>query len=461
MVYSVPGPPYIPGPGKREGPLEIFGPVRRSLGFAYRCSLVAALASLLPVSLAVGGTTPSDVGSSWWLNLRSTGYLTQTEDAAGDVVDRLRAFQHVSGTVSGLADGRLRLRVSGRFAGDLRDDPVGDETARLYTGYAEYRIDRRLRMVLGRQFLREGVAGLTLDGLRVTARPAHGLDVGLWGGAGAPRDRAFAAGDLSVGAAYGGRVAYAPRPGLRLAVSAAVRERGGETAQRPVGLELAASPRRDLRLAGRLDYDLELEDWGRMEAHARWAPASGRTALSVQLVDRRPLIDAASWFARFAELKRIRMARALLRHETERRLGGEIEYTGAYVDGRTSTRLGAALLLPDARLGYSLRLGAAGEESTLYGDLRRRLLTWLSVGAHASLVTYALFEDAPTAHERELTTLSARVEADLRPGLRLLAEVQNVRTPVYDEDVRLLLGLNVSMARGASRLGLGRGGGLR
>lgn len=415
---------------------------------------------LATVSSAAGTSAPA-AGSSWWLNLRSTGYFTQTEAPDGESFDRLHAFQHVSGTVNGLAGGKLRLRVSSRFAGDLRDDVTSDDRSRLYAGLAELRLDPRLRLMLGRQFLREGVAGLTLDGLRIAARPARGMDMSLWGGARAPYDHAFEAGDFSEDAAYGGRVAYAVTHDLRLAASAAVRESSGETVERPVGLELAAAPLRGLHVTGRADYDLEAEDWGRLEAYARWIPTPGRPSLTVQYIDRHPHIDATSWFARFADLDRIRMARAVLRHETDRRFGGELEFTGTFVDDRSSTRLGAALLLPDARIGYSVRLGEAGEESAFYGDLQRRLLTWLSAGAHASLVTYALFDDAPAAYERDLTTLSARLEADLRPGLRLLAEVQSVQTPVYDKDVRMLLGLNVSMARGVSRLGLDRGGWLR
>jgi len=417
---------------------------------------------LLAVTFAgAADTSAPAAGTSWWFNLRSTGYMYQTDDPAGSSLNYLRTYQHVSGRVSGLAGGRIKLRASSRFAGDLRFDGNNDNSARLYAGHAEIRLDPRVQARVGRQFLREGVAGLTLDGLWFSVRPDKRLDVSLWGGARAPYTHDFEVGSLSDDSAYGGRIGFTASPGLRFAVSGAVRERGGVTAARPVGLEATAAVVRNLRVVGRLTYDLEYEDWGRMEAYARWTPAPNRPSLTLQLIDRRPAIDAASYFARFTDMKRIRMARTVARYETRQRFGGELEFTGLYIDDRSSSRFGAALLLPDMRLGYSLRLGEAGEESAFYGDVQRRLLPWLWVSGHASLVTYALLEDAPVQDERELATFAARVRADLRPGFQLTAEVQSIRTPTYDEDIRLLLGMNLSMARGMSRLGLGRGGWLR
>ena len=46
-------------------------------------------------------------------------------------------------------------------------------------------------------------------------------------------------------------------------------------------------------------------------------------------------------------------------------------------------------------------------------------------------------------------------------GLRVVAEVQSLENPFFSEDVRVLLGVDLSMARGASRFGLDRGGWLR
>ncbi len=161
------------------------------------------------------------------------------------------------------------------------------------------------------------------------------------------------------------------------------------------------------------------------------------------------------------DIRRIRLARASVRHALPSKFGGEVEYMGSFVGGRAATRLGAAALVPGGRVGYSARLGDLGEENRFYGELGRRLTSWLMLEAEAAVMTYALFQDAPSDQDRDLTTLAARARVDLRPGLRVLAEVQRLHNPAHDSDVRFLLGLDVSMARGSSPMGLDRGGWLR
>jgi hypothetical protein len=73
-----------------------------------------------------------------------------------------------------------------------------------------------------------------------------------------------------------------------------------------------------------------------------------------------------------------------------------------------------------------------------------------------SHVSYTFLEDDPTQEERVVTAFSGRLRADLRPGLRVTAEIQRIETPLHDHDVRLLLGVNLSAAGGASRFGLNR-----
>lgn len=183
--------------------------------------------------------------------------------------------------------------------------------------------------------------------------------------------------------------------------------------------------------------------------------------MTVQYVDRYPTIDAASWFSRFTGLERIRLARAGVRWESEGRWGGELEGVGAYVGSRTDARMGLAILLPVARVGYSLRTGDGGDENSVYGEAAWQARPWLRLEGEASYLTYALFADAPEDQERDLTTLAARARVELRSGLNVTAEVQSLVNPVYDRDVRVLLGVDLAMGRGASRFGLDQGGWLR
>lgn len=398
---------------------------------------------------------------SWQVTYKATGYSFQTVNSSGNTKDHYHHFQSLSGSASGLAGGKLTFRGSGRFAGDQLADVNPAEQGKFYSGLAEMRFTPRFKAMVGRQFVTAGVTNLTLDGAQVNYRPNSRWNLSGWAGAKAPTTLAFELGDFGQDTAFGARAAFVPSRNWRLAVSAAQRERGGQIAARPVGAELMTRAIKNTRAFGRVSYDTEQDRMARLQAQAQWRRSANAPVVDLQYIDRYPTIDAASWFSRFTDLKRIRLARASVRHELPSRFGGEFEYLGSFVGERTSSRLGLAALVPGGRIGYSVRLGDAGEENRLYGEFGHGVTPWLWLGGEATVLTYALMSDAPTDQDRDLTALVARARIDLRPGLRVLAEVQSLANPEYDHDVRFLLGLDVSMARGSSRLGLDRGGWLQ
>ena len=398
---------------------------------------------------------------SWYFGLRSTGYFYQAQDPGADATNEFQTWQHFSGTASRLADGWLTLRGSGRFAGGLPEDAWGLEKSKLYSGHMEARLGSLAKFRFGRQWLQTGASGLTLDGAWISLQPRQHLDISLWGGARTPLTFGDEMGSLDDAAAGGARLAMTPRRGLKLAVSGAYRESGGLIAERPVALELNTSLIPSVRAFGRAAYDLEQDLWARLELQGQWRQRAGGTVVGLQFIDRHPSIGANSWFSRFGELKRIRLLRGSGRYEWPSRYGGEVEYMGSFVDGQAANRFGLALLAPMGRLGYSVRLGDIGEENSFYGEIFHQVWPWLLVEGQATLLTYALATDAPGTDERDLVTFSARARARLRPGARLTMEVQSLSNPLYSQDVRFLLGLDLSMARGSSRLGLDRGGWLR
>ncbi|HPF70614.1 MAG TPA: hypothetical protein PLQ13_08105 [Candidatus Krumholzibacteria bacterium] len=429
---------------------------RRLLPVAWVCA--AALPAVAP---AADAPLPTPPGASWSWSLRSTAYAYQTEDAAGSTSDHLRFFEHYAGTASGLAGGGLTVRIAGRFA-DALDRPGWDPaTSRLATGLADLRVGSGLHVQAGRQFLQSGVAGLTLDGARVAYVGRTVSEASAWAGAAAPADHAWAMGSLDDDAAAGGRVVLRAGRGVKVGASAAYRERYGRIAERPVGVDATARLGRHAQALARAAFDLEGDRWQRLEAQARWRPGGGAAELHAQVLDRYPTVDAASWFSRFTDLERVRLARAALRWENPRRYGAEVEYVGSFTGARTDNRVGLAALLPMARVGWSQRVGDAGDESTVYGEVSWQARPWLRLEGEASYLTYALFQDAPADDERDLTTLAGRARIALRSGLNVTAEVQSLDNPGYDKDVRVLVGVDLAMGRGASRFGLDRGGWLR
>jgi hypothetical protein len=426
----------------------------------------AALAGILLLTIVCAGPAAArDPATapvpSWWLHSRSTGYAFQTEDADGVELDRFGAYQEFDGNLWGLAGGWLSVRASGRFADDLSLAERTTDRSRLYVGHIETRPGARWTARLGRQFLQEGVTGLTLDGLWFSARPSRKIEARLWAGARAPLDRGFEAGDLGDETAAGARILANPHPMLRVSASGAYRERGGVVASRPVGLEGTLTPLPRLRATGRATYDMEREGWQRAEALVQWQRLPGCPVFSAQIVDRRRAVDAASWFARFEDIERVRIGRFSIRQELPSGFGGQIEYVGAFVDERTSARIGGAALFPLGCVGYSVRIGDAGEESRWYGDLSWRARPWLRVGGGATFATYALLENAPSSEERDLTTLFARLRFEPRDGTAFFLEAQSLDNPHYEEDIRVLAGLDLTMGRGTGRFGLDRGGWMR
>ncbi len=418
--------------------------------------VVLAICRLLIASSGLAAAPPS-----WQVAYKGTGYAFQTQNLTGDTTDHHHHFHTVSGTASGLAGGWLTFRGAGRFAGDQGNDINSTQQARLYSVLGEARFGAGTKVLVGRQFVQAGVTSLTLDGTLLKHRVSRNWGLSAWAGAKAPATRAFELGKFDQDAAMGGRITFRPNGDWRLGISAAYRERLGRVAARPVGAELMAGVINNTRLIGRVAYDLEQDRWARVQAQAQWRRSATAPVVDLQYIDRYPTIDAASWFARFTALKRIRLARAAVRHELPSRFGGEVEYLGSFVGDRTSSRVGLAVLVPGGRVGYSVRLGDAGEENRVYGELGHQFTPRLWLGGEASVLTYALLNDAPAEDDRDLTTLALRTRVELKPGLRVLAEVQSLDNPLYHQDVRFLLGLDVSLARGSSRLGLGRGGWLR
>jgi hypothetical protein len=421
-------------------------------------ALGLALASLGAGQLAAADNAASPFAPSGWLRLRTTGYRFQTEDADGATLDRLGAYQEFDGAASGLAGGRLALRLSGRFADDLYLKERVTERSRLYTGHLEARPLAHLTARLGRQFIQEGPAGLTLDGLWLAYRVRPGFETRIWGGAGSPLTRAFEAGSLEDAAAWGARLMASPRREVRLAASWGYRERDGRVASRLLGFETGVTPVRGMRATGRVAYDLAHDAWDRADIIGQWQPRGALPMFIFQYVDRNPRINANSYFVRFTDAKRMRLARAAARYEHASRFGAELECLDSFVGKRTSARVGATLLTPYGQVGYSARLGDSGEESRWFGDVAWRARPWLSLEGGATFLTYALLADAPQSEERDLTTLFGRVRMWPRAGLGLTLELQRLENPFYTKDVRFLAGLDLAAGCGAGCFGLSRGG---
>jgi hypothetical protein len=403
------------------------------------------------------------VPSSWWIAGRTTGYWFETLDPdTGTQLQRFSFYQTVDGSITRLASGHLDLRFAGRFADADRFPTVQTNDSRLYSSYAQVRFDPRALGRLGRMFVQEGPASLTLDGLWIGLQPARRIDLRLWGGTSAPEDLDWEVKSLDSDAAAGARVLATLHPELRAGLSWAYLERDGRTAARPVGLETTWFPLPGLRAFGRAEYETVQEEWGRLEVLGDYRPRrDGPWGFGLQFLDRRPRIEASSYFARFGDLERIEVLRGSVRYQRADGLGAEAEYYTGIIGDETSARISGAVLTRYGRIGYSALLGDAGEDSRWFGDVHVPITPWAQVAAGAVVSTYALLQDAPESEERDLVTLFGRATISLRDGVRGVAEVQGLQNPDFDQDIRVLLGLDLFAGHGASGFGLPRGGWLQ
>ena len=131
------------------------------------------------------------------------------------------------------------------------------------------------------------------------------------------------------------------------------------------------------------------------------------------------------------------------------------------MDDRSSTRIGGAVLLPIGRIGYSARIGDTGVDDRVFGDVRSTPTEWLRLAGGATLCIYRLIDGAPETDDRRTVVAYGRVRVMPKPGVGLLAELQSLDNPFFEEDYRVLLGLDLTMGRGPGAAGLSRNGWLR
>jgi hypothetical protein len=436
------------------------GANRRSAGAG---SILAAC--LLLGSTVLGGPAAAQeaVPLSWSAQLRSTAYFYQVEDLTETETDLLPFYEHLDLSVGRLARGRLDLRFSGRFASDLGDEGAVTGEEKFYVGYAAIRLDPwQTSARIGRQFLQEGTNRHTLDGVWVAMRPARLWRVHAWAGGEAPAQRDFELSEFGDEAVFGARAVGNVHRRTRVGAWFATRKSHGETAATPVGGEIMWTPSRVLRAHLRGNYETENSELERFDLLTQIAPRPQWPVLTLQFIDRKPMVHAGSYFARFNEaIERVQVLRTALRYEGRSGIGAEFESFSSWIDERNTNRIGLALIVPHARVGWSTKSGDAGKDLRFYGDVNYHFGHWLQLSGGATFSEYSLLgeeqendEDA----ERELVTLFGRARVRLTEGVRFMAEAQSLENPFYSEDVRLLLGLDLAMGRGASNFGWGAGG---
>lgn len=395
----------------------------------------------------------------WSAQLRSTGYfLQQAEPGATKVEDRLPFYEQVDAGVGNLLDGALDFRFSARYADDLRYSGGVPQDTKWFVGYARARFEpMHTQLRVGRQFIQEGALSSTLDGGWLMLRPHRQWRAAAWVGSTVPGNRAFEFGD---DARYGGRVSWYAMRALTLGAWADQRTKDGTTLATRVGGEAVIRPLKTLSVLGRGTWETERSKLDRMDVLLTWQQKREWPRFRGQYVQRSQRYEAGSWWEQFGDsLHEVKLVRGSLRWTNQRGIGGELIGFGNYVDERKNGGAGMAFIAPHVRVGTGYLSGDAGETLRLYGDVDWTFAHRLDVAAGAAFESYGVVPDPDDAQLRDLATYYVRGEYMITPGLEVMTELQALTNPVYKNDVRLLVGLDLMAGRGASRVGLGSGGG--
>lgn len=350
----------------------------------------------------------------------------------------LRANQGLRLDLAHLGTGALSFHTYMQGSTDFREEATNDPRLRLYHAYFAWK-NEKTELQLGRQRVISGAGLGRIDGTRVTLR-GKGWDLDLYAGALAPLDRGAGLGSWSEGNLWGTRVRTSRLLGADLGLSFARRQRelasGNNLVRKFISLDGCRRFRSKHSLYARLDYDQQETKLERAEVETRLALAS-RLNLQANWLHRLPVIYDGSFFNMFPQDAYEEVGTSLYLRATEQmQLGASFAHV-IYADDNAQ-RLGLSLNAGSHyRLGYYRTMGYARASDGLAGTFYYRLGSRLAVNGFLDLATFERYEEA----ENRDGLASGELGLSWKPvpdGL-IEAQVQGLRNPVYNSDLRLLL----------------------
>lgn len=405
-----------------------------------KCAQVALVAALLAAGVASAVTVDGRVTASAY------GYEGNPTDSTATTY--LRSHAALRLTLTELGHRGLSLTTYGHATTDLAERAGSDPRLRVYSLFLRYQaggVDLRA----GRQHVFAGVGNGTIDGARLDLRRA-GVDLALYGGALDPV-AASDVGSLSAAHMVGARLRTSRLAGIDLAVSAVDRERdpvawaaagrySGFVGQpspvhrRLVGAEAHRAFGRHW-LRGRVDYDLLDGGVRRAEAGARCGLSSA-LAVSADLRRREPSVYEGSFFGVFPGQPYDEVDLGL-HWQASPSLSLSLNAATVLYDGDDSQRLSlGAAFGRGLALSYARSQGFAGSSDGLSGTLLWPVGRRLVVRGELGLSAYERF----AADDREdLVTAVAGLTWRATRTLSVDGQLQGLRNPSYDSDLRLLV----------------------
>jgi len=400
---------------------------------------------IVTLSSLMGGATQAAIVDG---RLTSSAYAYEANPTDSTHNTHVRSYAALRLKVTDLGDRRLSLVTYLRATTDLSERAVDDPAFRPVSAYVRFK-DRSVDVRIGRQIVQAGVGFGQTDGVRLDLRTA-GFHLLLHGGALVPVYGEVGIGSLSEAHLFGLKLSTSRFAGIDMAVSFADRERdpiryrneglySGFVGQpEAVRRQLVGMIVRRLvgahRLEGRLDWDLQRERLRRAQISSRIA-LNQRLAVSIGWMRREPALVAGSIFSVFAAEG---FDEVTLWAHYQVRPGLTLAAHGAHVtyDTDDSQRLGvSATLGRHLTVGYNRSQGYAGANDGFNGSVHYAVSPKWVLRGQLGLASFERVADDRQGLLSGVAALTYR--ANRRWSLD--TQLQALRNPAYDTDVRLLL----------------------
>ncbi|MEW6749591.1 MAG: hypothetical protein AB1505_01260 [Candidatus Latescibacterota bacterium] len=408
-------------------------------------------AAVVTLLLLAWASTPS-LGTTVGGRLTSALYAYEGVDATAAGQRQVRVHQAASLTLGQLVRPEVSLHTYLRGTTDLADQAESDPRLRVYNAYLAWS-GPGLQARLGRQRVLAGVGYGTIDGFRADAR-ARGIALTLYAGPLVPAGAAADLGSWSDGNLWGVRVGTDRLLGTDAALSFASRQRDparyaeegrftgvrldpSAVVQRLVGADVRRQFTGGHALYGRVDWDLESEKLRRAEVSGRCALAS-RLAGQLEWFRRAPYVYDNSLFSAFPA-QVYQEVGGSLHYSLSPQVQVSAHFAHLLYDGDSAQRLGVtAALGPNYSIGYFRTMGYTRASDGVVGSALYPLHRSLLLQAELDLTSYERFlEDAEERDETVTGSAGLRYRPTRNADVDL--QVQGLRNPLFDSDMRLYL----------------------
>ncbi len=341
-----------------------------------------------------------------------------------------------------LGESKWSVNSSVRWRTDLSDALKQRGDFRIYNTYIQYK-NRDFIGRLGRQFLFDGAAGLTLDGISISAGDDFGA--GIFAGIESPYDRSAELSDYQPSATFGGRLSYRRR-GLLYKISYVSVGSGDREGYQLLGLHSSQKLRiLPVSISLRVDYNISKSHL--QKGVIRLKGRLSRLEYNLSVCKRLPLIRQDSWFSSF-DLKGYTQVRAALDYTfTEGwNIGAAametiseedlISYLEVFISGEKGL------------LGYRFRTGGHSSLNGFYFDLNHPMSDKVDINLGFNYDRYNNY-DAEYGSEALSAVFAARYQ--WRDWCILKGELQSLSNDYFESDWRIMLTALTSFKTGRAR----------